>query len=587
MIRPIQVRCIQVAVTAVLLAGCFTADTFAQGKGPPSDGKRFVTVGQLASVKTRGSKLRRFVLLDDQGEVMSTLRASASVDLAEFIGQDVGVTARTLIDGETPVLLAESVTTFGAARQVSRDDIQQHIALASHEEELLASRNAVPASVLSDPYADQAYPASYGQPIHDHVLAGDTIVGQPIVTDSYVHQTSCGVSGCDSCSSGCGQASCSSCAACPCGLPGRFWLRADYLIWWTRGMDTPALVTTGDSSVSRTNAGVLGIPGTQTIFGDEELFSDSRSGARFRLGKWCDQCNWIGFETEYFFLADEDQNFHACDVGSTVFARPFFNVNLGREDAELVQFPGVVNGAVKIEADTSFWGISPRLRVNLACEKFGCDPCDPCCDSCNPCNVGGYRMDLLVGYRYLSLEDDLTIRETLSTVDALSPTFFTLRDTFNTSNDFNGVDIGLLWEGYKGPWSLELIGRVAFGNTSQDVFIDGATTTTQGGVAVSDPGALLALESNSGTFSRDEFSVVSEFGATLGYALSARSRFLVGYTFIYWPNVVRAGEQIDLNVNTDLLPPPQATDDPEVPAFAFNETNFWAQGISLGLEYRW
>ena len=104
---------------------------------------------------------------------------------------------------------------------------------------------------------------------------------------------------------------------------------------------------------------------------------------------------------------------------------------------------------------------------------------------------------------------------------------------------------------------------------------------------MSDPGALLALESNSGTFSRDEFSVVSEFGATLGYALSARSRFLVGYTFIYWPNVVRAGEQIDLNVNTDLLPPPQATDDPEVPAFAFNETNFWAQGISLGLEYRW
>lgn len=578
MIRPIQVRYIPVAVIALLLATYFSADAIAQTNEPPSDGQRFVTVGQLASVKTRGSKLRRFVLLDEQGDVMSTLRPSAKVDLAEYIGQDVGVTARTLIDGETPVLLAESVTTFGAARQISRDNIQKHIALASHEEELLASRSAVPASVLAgEAYIDEGYPVSYGE----------TIVGEPIVTDSYVTATSCGVEGCDSCGSGCGQASCSSCAACPCGLPGRFWLRAEYLIWWTRGMDTPALVTTGDGSVSRTNAGVLGVPGTEVLYGDDALFSDSRSGARFRLGKWCDQCNWIGFETEYFFLSHEDENFAGCNVGPEIFARPFFNVNLGREDAELVQFPGVVNGSVHVDADTSFWGISPRLRVNLACEKFGCNPCDPCCNPGNPCSVGGYRMDMLVGYRYLSLSDDLTIRETLSTVDPLSPTYFTLRDTFNTSNDFHGVDIGLLWEGYKGPWSLELVGRVAFGNTSQEVFIDGATTTTSNGISVSDPGALLALDSNSGTYSRDEFSVVSEFGATLGYSLSARSRFLVGYTFIYWPNVLRAGDQIDTNVNTDLLPPPQTTNGPEVPAFAFQDASFWAQGLSLGLEYRW
>ena len=277
----------------------------------------------------------------------------------------------------------------------------------------------------------------------------------------------------------------------------------------------------------------------------------------------------------------------AATLVPTVFARPFFNVNLNRQDAELVQFPGVVNGNVNINAETSLWGIAPRLRVNLACEKFSCDPCGPRrCDPCDPCSVSGYRMDLFVGYRYMELTDDLVINETLSTIDT-TPTFFSLRDSFSSNNDFHGVDIGMLWEGYRGPWSLELIGRVALGNSSQQVTIDGTTTTSSGGISATDPGALLALESNMGTYTRDEFSTISEFSATLGYALSARSRFLVGYTFIYWPNVLRAGNHIDLNVNTDLLPPPQPTTGPDAPTFAFTETDFWAQGLSLGLEYRW
>lgn len=352
-------------------------------------------------------------------------------------------------------------------------------------------------------------------------------------------------------------------------------------------MDTPALVTTSNSGASRSNAGVLGLPGTETLFGGEELFSDSRSGGRFRIGKWCDQCNWIGFETEFMFLSDEDQDFAACEVGPTIYARPFFNTNLGREDSELVQFPGVVNGSIHVDANTSLWSISPRLRVNLACEKLGCNPCDPCCNPNNPCSVGGYRFDMLVGYRYMNLQDDLTVRESLATVDPNNPTYFRLRDEFNSSNDFHGVDVGFLWEGYKGPWSLELIGRVGFGNTSQELSIDGSTQTTNNGNSVSDRGALLALESNIGTYSADEFTVLPELSATLGYALSARTRFLVGYTFVYWPSVVRAGDHIDLNVNTDLIPPVQATTGDDAPAFAFQDTEYWAQGLSLGLEYRW
>ena len=111
--------------------------------------------------------------------------------------------------------------------------------------------------------------------------------------------------------------------------------------------------------------------------------------------------------------------------------------------------------------------------------------------------------------------------------------------------------------------------------------------TTSNGTSFNDNGGLLALDSNIGTYSRNEFSVLPEVAVTLGYALSARTRFLVGYTFLYWNNVARAGDHIDLNVNTDLIPPVQATTDPEVPQFAWQDTSFWAQGLSLGLEYRW
>jgi hypothetical protein len=51
--------------------------------------------------------------------------------------------------------------------------------------------------------------------------------------------------------------------------------------------------------------------------------------------------------------------------------------------------------------------------------------------------------------------------------------------------------------------------------------------------------------------------------------------------------VVRAADQIDLNVNPNLLPP--AVDPPGQlsPTFAFHKTDFWAQGLSVGLDYRW
>ena len=48
-----------------------------------------------------------------------------------------------------------------------------------------------------------------------------------------------------------------------------------------------------------------------------------------------------------------------------------------------------------------------------------------------------------------------------------------------------------------------------------------------------------------------------ELGVTLGYQLNPCWRATLGYTFIYWSRVARAGDQIDRDINPDLFPPEQ------------------------------
>src|SRR5262249_22126476 len=72
---------------------------------------------------------------------------------------------------------------------------------------------------------------------------------------------------------------------------------------------------------------------------------------------------------------------------------------------------------------------------------------------------------------------------------------------------------------------------------------------------VTNLGGLLALQSTIGRQSRDRGAVIPEFGVQVGYQLTRHLRAYAGYTLIYWGEVARAGDQIDLTVNPNLLPP--------------------------------
>ncbi len=99
------------------------------------------------------------------------------------------------------------------------------------------------------------------------------------------------------------------------------------------------------------------------------------------------------------------------------------------------------------------------------------------------------------------------------------------------------------------------------------------------------PGGLLALPSNIDVYDSNQFSVVPELGITLGYDFSPQLRAIIGYDFVYWNSVARPGDQIDLNLDPRQFPPPAIVGATR-PEFTLHTSDYWAQGVNLGLDLR-
>ena len=84
--------------------------------------------------------------------------------------------------------------------------------------------------------------------------------------------------------------------------------------------------------------------------------------------------------------------------------------------------------------------------------------------------------------------------------------------------------------------------------------------------------------------------MIPELGVELGYLFRENVRATIGYSFVYFSHAVRPGDQIDPFVdgrylNPGLVPPfvPPATR----PAPRFSSSSLWAQGLNVGLEWRY
>ncbi len=342
-------------------------------------------------------------------------------------------------------------------------------------------------------------------------------------------------------------------------------------MWWTKGASLPPLVTAG----SGTSAGVLGQPGTAELFGGS-VNDRMNSGGMFTVGGWFDEEHLVGAQVTYFFLGTQSTTFTTGGSGapgSIAIARPFFDVSRNAQNAELVAYPNVASGTVHVDATTSLQGWSPSLLVNVCCE----------------CN---YRVDALVGFRYLQLRDNLNIDEDLTALPGANTTpgtRFQIHDSFNTRNEFYGGNVGFQGEWRSGKIFVDGMASVALGDNHQSVGIGGSTIITPpGGAATVNNGGLLALPSNIGHSTRDRFAVLPEAGLRVGYQITPNIRASVGYNFTYLSNVERPGKQIDIAIDPRQLPRiGGVAASGTSPARQGRSEDFWAQGVNFGLEFRY
>lgn len=367
--------------------------------------------------------------------------------------------------------------------------------------------------------------------------------------------------------------------ACCGGGPGcepssRFYLGAEYLLWWTKGQRLPPLVSAGAPEDDL--PGVLGQDNTSVLIGGATVNDQIRSGFRFTAGMWLDNSATLGAEASIFYLGPYSTRFSAVSNDSAVLARPFFAVgtvtqqdgsttDLAEERALVIASPGTLAGAARVSTSNHFWGAEVNGRLNVCREE--------CC-----------RVDLLAGYRYLELKDHLNIVTVADTIPPRGPTAVT--DNFATRNRFNGAQLGAEAQFHRGVWFLDVRGLLALGALERDVAINGTTVFTTAGGTVVVPGGLFAQPTNIGRYKDTQFGVIPEVGFRAGCQVTDALRAYVGYSLIYLArDVVQPGDQIDRAVNVNQIPALGVTSlrGDRRPAFTPVNTDFWAQGLHFGI----
>lgn len=335
-------------------------------------------------------------------------------------------------------------------------------------------------------------------------------------------------------------------------LQGRLYGEADYLLGWTSPDTPPALVTTAGT------VALTPLPTGTVLFGGD-VNGEARSGGKFTLGLWLDPCYTSSVEVSYLFLGDQSTAGQWSNPGYAILARPYEDITTGQQASHVVvDTASGQTGTLNVADTNRFYTIDAILRRNLYQWSAG-------------------RFDFLAGYRFARMSDDLLIDEAFNATAPVAAV--TIHDEFLAENRFHGVDLGFSTELRRNRWALRVLMKLGIGSTQSRMTIRGASAYN----TATYPIGLLALESNAGVYDRNVLSVVPELGVRLAYNFSPRLRGTVGYSFLYWNQVLRAGEHVPTSLNPDLFPPPLIDDPPS--NFAFHNSDFWVQGLTLGLDY--
>ncbi|MCS6851192.1 MAG: BBP7 family outer membrane beta-barrel protein [Gemmataceae bacterium] len=373
------------------------------------------------------------------------------------------------------------------------------------------------------------------------------------------------------------------CSSCPADPSSKIWFRGEYLLWWLKDAQTSVpILTTGTPA----SLGIIGNPGTVTLLGDGIFNNAGFSGARMTAGAWIDRERRFGLEGSVFLLEQRGDSYTNGAPGNPpIFARPFFNLPNGPESASLINLPNAFAGTALVSASTQLWGAEANGLVNVL-------------------RLSGVRLDGLAGFRYLDLIDKFhaTTNTEITTGQGASGfngsiitgpgAVIDIRDTLNTRSQFYGGQLGARLAVVWGRWYADLLGKVALGCSHQTITAQGNTSLSLrgvGGPPATVPGGFYVVQGVAPRTVEDRFAVVPEVGVNVGYNVTPWARLSVGYTFLYWSDVVRSADHISRFLDGSRIPssltfvPGQAP----IGSLPANNSDLWVHGLNCGLAIRY
>ncbi|MEO8305662.1 MAG: BBP7 family outer membrane beta-barrel protein [Betaproteobacteria bacterium] len=352
------------------------------------------------------------------------------------------------------------------------------------------------------------------------------------------------------------------------GTAGPFTLDVEALVWWFKNSPTPTPIIAD---------GIYGQPNTNVLLGGGEMNTNPNPGFRLTAGYALDR-RW-GLEGNFLYIGSRSDSRSVSSpgtTGSTDLLLPYFDVTTNRENVTEISLAPVYAGSARVELSNSLTGVEANATYAL--------------DSARPWDVG-----LIGGFRWMQLKEEYTI----STSSPFIPPnpggdVWMTTDKFSANNNFYGAQVGVRARYDSNGWFAGGLVKVGLGAMVQTMDVSGSLATNDFnhfGPIQTYPGGYFALPTNIGGHTRTVFAVVPEVRLNAGYAFSPSASVYVGYSFLYANNVARPGNQINRNINPTLsaawtedpILDPQG---PAQPSFSFNSSNFWAQGINLGVSIR-
>jgi opacity protein-like surface antigen len=350
---------------------------------------------------------------------------------------------------------------------------------------------------------------------------------------------------------------------------GAFWCEADGLYARLRAVTLPPLVTTSPAGTSNKVAGILGNPGTTTVFGGGPALESGRPGFHVAAGYWFGSDHRFGIEGDFTWISGESTNFSASSSTFPILARPYIDASNFTPQAVLVAFPGASTGSIAAQATSDSF---VQAHLDLAARLLD--------------DGGPLRATALLGYSFFHYSEALHVQQTIvPTPPAFQPgTQFSATDDFTTRNQFNGFDFGLRPQYSWNSLTLDLSLRVAIGLLEHDATVSGSQTVVVPGQPTATQNfGVLAQPFNVGSHPSNDWAVIPQVGAGLSWRLNPNVQLRLDYSAIFLNGVFRAADQVNTNLNPNFFPGGAGNIGPALPVFNLSRTDIWIQSVSAGV----